>query len=125
MMRRFFDANGLTGKDRAEVNFFLPQTDAPATGDHDGFVVEGIVDVRQPGVETRERLINLGWTFHAQSFVWTLVVEDVHKLVKASLLLEGIPGGWFGGFFFQGEMHAFVTAVLLRMTPLDALDANA
>jgi hypothetical protein len=41
------------------------------------------------------------------------------------LLLQKIGCGGFGGFFFQGQMHAFVTAVLLRMTWFDALDANA
>ena len=41
-----------------------------------------------------------------------------------SVLLE-IPGRWFSSFFFQSEMHAFVTAVLLRVARLDALDANA
>jgi hypothetical protein len=33
---------------RAEVDFFAAQTDAPATGDQDGFAVERIIDVRQP-----------------------------------------------------------------------------
>jgi hypothetical protein len=45
----FFDADRLAGKDLAEIDFFA-QTDAPATGDHDRFIVEGIVDVRQAGV---------------------------------------------------------------------------
>jgi hypothetical protein len=44
----FFDANSLSGKDLAEIDFFLAQTDAAAAGDHDGFAVEGIVDVWQP-----------------------------------------------------------------------------
>jgi hypothetical protein len=45
----FFDADGLSGKDLAEIDFFLAQTEATATGDHYGFVVERIVDVRQSG----------------------------------------------------------------------------
>jgi len=32
---------------RAEIDFFLAQTDATAAGDHDGFVVEWIVDVNR------------------------------------------------------------------------------
>jgi hypothetical protein len=34
----------------AEVDFFLAQTDAAAMGDHDSFVVERIVEIRQSGV---------------------------------------------------------------------------
>src|ERR1700758_892508 len=62
------DADGLSSKDLAEINFFVTQTDAATASDHDGFVVEGIVDVRQPGVGTRRRLVYLGRTFHIQSF---------------------------------------------------------
>ena len=121
----FFDADGLTGEDLAEINFLAAQTDAAAAGDHDGFVVEGIVDVRQSGVGTRGRLIDLGRAFHVQGFVRTFVVEDLDKVVEAGLLLKEVGGGRLGGFFLQSEMHAFMTAVLLRMAGLDAFDANA
>ncbi len=40
----FFDADRLTGNDLAEIDFLLAQTDTPATGDHDRFILEGIVD---------------------------------------------------------------------------------
>ena len=40
----FFDADGLSGKDLAEVDFFLAQTDATTARDHDGLVVERIVE---------------------------------------------------------------------------------
>src|SRR3984957_15576828 len=49
----FFDADRLAGKDLAEINFLATQTDAPASGDHDRFIVEGIVAVRQAGVGAR------------------------------------------------------------------------
>src|SRR5215831_18229123 len=55
----------------------------------------------------------------------TLLVEDLHELVEAGLLLEEVGGGRLGGLFFQGEMHAFVAAILLRMARLDAFNANA
>jgi hypothetical protein len=42
----------------------------------DGFVVEGIVDVRQSLVRASGRLIDFGGTLHAQGFVRTLVIED-------------------------------------------------
>jgi len=121
----FFDADGLSGKDLAEIDFFLAQTDATATGDHDGFVVEWIVDIRQSVVGTRGRLVDLCWTLHVQSFVRAFVVEDIDELVEAGLLLQEIGGCRFCGLFLQSEVHAFVTTVLLRMTRLDAFDANA
>jgi hypothetical protein len=34
----FFDADGLSGEDCAEVDFFLAQTDAATTGDYDGLI---------------------------------------------------------------------------------------
>ena len=60
-----------------------------------------------------------------QSFVRTLVVEDLDKLVEASLLLQEIGGSGLGGFFLPSEVPAFMTTVLLRMARLDAFDANA
>jgi hypothetical protein len=38
----FFDADGLAGKDRAQVNLFAVQTDAAAMGDGNDFIVKGI-----------------------------------------------------------------------------------
>lgn len=87
--------------------------------------MERIVDVRQSGVWTRGRLVDLRRALHIQSFVRALVVEDLDKLVETRLLLKKIGGGRFGRFFFQREMHAFVTPVLLRMSGLDAFDADA
>jgi len=43
-----------------------------------------------------------------------LVVEDIHKFIKAGLLLQKVRKRRLGGFFLQSEMHAFMTAVLLR-----------
>ena len=46
----FLDADGLAGKDGAEVNLFAPEADASAVGDDDDLVVEGIVDVGQTAI---------------------------------------------------------------------------
>src|SRR6266404_7812210 len=81
-----FDAYGLAGEDRAEVNFFASQTNATASGDHDGFIVEWIVDVRQSGVHALGRLVDLRRALHVQGLVRTLVVEDLDELVEPSLL---------------------------------------
>jgi hypothetical protein len=72
----FFDADGLTGEDRAEIDFFLAQTDAATTRDHDDLVVEGIVNVRQSLIDAGGGLIDLRRTFH----VFDSLLE---KLLKA------------------------------------------
>jgi len=121
----FFDAHRLSGKDLAEIDFLVAQTDATATRDHDGFVVERIVDVRQADVGTWGRLVDLCRTLHIQRFMGRFVVEDLDQLVEAGLLLKKIGGGGFGRFFFQGEVHAFVTAVLLGMSWRDGFNADS
>ena len=52
------------------------------------------------------------------------MVEDLNELVEAGLLLQEVAGRRLGGFFLEREMHALVTAILLRSTGFDALDAN-
>ena len=49
----FFDAAGLAGKDRAEVNLSAAQTNAAAISDDDGLIVEGqsIIDVGQSFID--------------------------------------------------------------------------
>jgi hypothetical protein len=49
----FLDADSLTSENRAEVDFFLAQTNAAAMCNDDGSVMEWIVDVRQSAVRTR------------------------------------------------------------------------
>jgi len=105
--------------------FFLARTDAATAGDHDDPVVERIVDVRKPLVDALGGLINLGRALHVQGFVRTLVVEDLDELVEAGLLLQEVSTRRLGSFLFQGEMHTFMAAVLLRMSRLDPLNADA
>jgi len=52
----FFDADGLTGEERAEVNFLVAQADAPAIGDDNDFVVKGIVDIGRSLVDCNNHL---------------------------------------------------------------------
>ena len=53
------------------------------------------------------------------------MVIALDERIEPGLLLEHIGGGGLSGFGLQGEMHAFVPTILLRMTGLDALDVNA
>jgi hypothetical protein len=43
---KFFDADGLAGKDRAEGNLFAAQTNAAAISDDDGLIVKRTIDNR-------------------------------------------------------------------------------
>jgi hypothetical protein len=58
----FFDADGLAGKDGAEINFFVPPTDPAAVGDDNDLVVEGSSIPGSPLVQASRRLIDLGRT---------------------------------------------------------------
>ena len=55
----------------------------------------------------------------------TLAIELFHEDVELSLLLQDIGAGRAGGFLLERQMHAFMAAVLLGMTRLDALDRDA
>jgi hypothetical protein len=98
----FLDADGLAGEDLAKINLFAAQTDAAATGDHNGFVVQGIIDIGQSLVEAGRGSIDLSGTLHAQSLVRTFLVEDLDEVIEAGLLLQEIPSSGFGGFLLQG-----------------------
>src|SRR5580704_4575580 len=120
----FFDADRLAGKDLAEVNLFVAQTEAAATGDDNDLVVKGIVNIGQSLTGAGGGLIDLSRALHVQGFVRTFVVEDFDEVVEASLLLQEVASGRLGGFFLQREMHAFMAAVLLGMSGLDAFNAD-
>jgi hypothetical protein len=52
-------------------------------------------------------------------------IELVHESVEAVLLLQAVCAGRAGCFPLEGEVHALVAAVLLRMAGLDAFDCDA
>jgi hypothetical protein len=52
-------------------------------------------------------------------------LKTLDKLVEASPLLQEVLCRGLGSFFFQSEMHTFVTAVLLWMAWLDPFDADS
>jgi hypothetical protein len=63
--------------------------------------VQGLVDVLQSGVDLRGRLIDLGRTLHAESFVRTFVVEEINKFIKAGLLLQKVAAAGLVASFFK------------------------
>ena len=57
--------------------------------------------------------------------MWALVVVNPDEVIKALLLLQEVERGGLGGLFFERQVHAFVTAILLRVSWLDALEVDA
>ena len=55
----------------------------------------------------------------------SLGIELVNEGVEAVLLLEAVVARRAGRLFFEGEVHALMAAILLRMAGLDALDRDA
>ncbi len=59
------------------------------------------------------------------SLVRPLLIELAHEGIEAILLLQAVESRRPGRFLFEGEVHALMAAILLRMARLDAFDRNA
>ena len=85
----------------------------------------GIAEFLNALIRAAGRRVDLGRTFHVESFVRAFVVELLDEGIELGLLLKQVGAGWASGFFLQRQMHALMTAVLLRMTGPNAFDADA
>ena len=121
----FFDTDGLSGKGNAEIDFLVIQAKTSAAGDHDGAVVERVVGLGNAAIRARGSRVDLGGTFHGESFVRPFVIELLQESVELGLLLQNVGARRTSGFFLQGQMHTFMTAVLLGMTGADAFNGDA
>ena len=121
----FFEADGLTGERSTEIDFLAVQTQSAATGDHNGAVVEGIVRFRNALIGSDGSRVDLRRALDGESFMGTLVVEVLNEDIELGLLLKEIGAGWSSGFLLESQVHAFMPAVLLRMTGANAFDADA
>jgi len=121
----FLDTDNLPREDGAEINFFAVETDTSAVGDVDGVVVERIIKFRQAAILTRGGSIDFRGALHVEGLVRPLVVELIAKIIELGLLLQAVQAGGMSGFRFEGQVHAFMPTILLRMTGLDAFDGDA
>ena len=87
--------------------------------------MEWIVEFAQAFVGSGRTCIEFCWHLHIQRLVGPDIVVVVDEVIESCLLLQEILCCRFGGLDLQCQMHALVTAVLLRMTGLDALDVDA
>ena len=69
-------------------------------------------------------VINRGWDLSPECFVGTHEIVLAFKIEKSPLLLAKAGARRRSGLCFQGEMEAFVTAILLRCAKVDAFGAN-
>jgi hypothetical protein len=53
------------------------------------------------------------------------VIEFLQEDVELGLLLQNVGARRASGFFLQGQVHTFMTAVLLAMTGADPLNGDA
>jgi hypothetical protein len=107
-----------------ETDFLSAQANATAAGDCEGTVVEGILELGQAAVGARGRGIELGRVAHVESLVRALSVEGIDELIEPCLLLQEVLGRGFCGLSLEGQVHALVASVLLRVAGLDALDVD-
>lgn len=52
------------------------------------------------------------------------MVVLVQEVIEPGLLLQEVVRSWLGSLLFQGQVHALMTPILLRVTRLDAFDAK-
>ena len=53
------------------------------------------------------------------------VLPLLDEIIELGLLLEDIGAGRAGGLLLQGQMHAFMAAILLRVPRFNAFDGDA
>jgi hypothetical protein len=64
-------------------------------------------------------------SLHVERLVWAFCVELLDELIKRGLLLHAVHDWCSGGLSLQRQMHALATAILLRVSWLDAFDGDA
>src|SRR5882672_2669475 len=84
----FFDPQGLSCEDRAEINFFAVQTDASAVGDMNDAVVKRISKFWQAAIAADGGSVDFRGALHVQGLMRPFVVELFEKIIEFALLLQ-------------------------------------
>jgi hypothetical protein len=87
--------------------------------------VKWVMRFGDTSIRTGRSRVNLGRAFHAQGFMGSFVIEFLEEGVELGLLLQDVGARRTSGLFLQGQMHAFMPAVLLRMTGPDPLNGDS
>lgn len=116
----FGNAHMLACKDRTEVDFTPADADTSTARHLEGAVMAGILGRLRLEVPAGRGCIQVAWVEACQALMGALVVVYVQERIKALLLLQEVERG----LLLEGQVHAFMAAVLLRASGLDALDAD-
>jgi hypothetical protein len=112
-------------KKGADEDFSVIPSHGVVSGDASDGEVAGVFDGRRgPWEGPLRSVVELRRELHVEGFVGALEVIDPTKVIEPTLLGgEGRPGPMRGkgGALLQGPVHAFMTAILVRHSGLDAL----
>ena len=118
------DADVLASERLTETDLAPPHANASAARQGDRTIVQRILE-RHASILTGRVSVELGPIAHVQRLVGPLDVIALDEVIELCLLLQKILRRRLGRFLLKPEMHALVSAVLLRMAGLDALGADA
>jgi hypothetical protein len=121
----FLDTDGLTGEGNAEVDLLVIEAETSAAGDHNGAIVEGVVRFGEAAIGARGSRVDRGRAFHGESLMRSFVIKLLQEGVELGWLSQNVGARRASGFFLQGQMHAFMPAILLGMARPDPLNGNS
>ena len=77
--------------------------------------MEGVVWLRDALIGSERSGVDLSGALHGERLVRPLVVELFDEVVEPGLLLQQVGASRTGGLLLEGEVHALVPAVGVRV----------
>src|ERR1051325_7121099 len=87
--------------------------------------MEGVVRLGDALIGPGRGGVDLSGTFHFERLVGPFGIELVDEAIELGLLLKEVGAGGTGGLLLEGEVHALMAAVPLRVAWVNAVDADA